>query len=87
MIPIIARLMIAAGMGAASYLFVKEGGVDRIKNLLSKDTDEGALKMVHDPNCDTYFPKGDAIRRWVAGERHHFCSTGCYEEYRVRNPD
>lgn len=86
MFPLIARLMIAAGMGAASYLFVKEGGVDKLKSFLSPGSDD-ALKMVHDPNCDTYFPKQDGIRRWVAGERHHFCSAGCYEEYRVRNPE
>ena len=80
MIPLIVRLMIAAGMGAASYFFVKEGGVEKIKRALEPE-DPDHLNMVHDPNCDIYFPAREGVRRRVDGEKLHFCSEACADEY------
>jgi YHS domain-containing protein len=39
-------------------------------------------EMVKDPNCDTYIPKSDAIKKKVGGETCYFCSNKCLEEYR-----
>ena len=37
--------------------------------------------LVQDPNCGTYLPRGEAIRQYVAGEDHFFCSEDCRDEY------
>ena len=80
MIPLLVRLMIAAGMGAASYFFVKDGGVERIKRAFDAD-DPDRVDMLHDPNCDIYFPAREGVRRRVDGERLYFCSETCADEY------
>ncbi len=38
-------------------------------------------EMVKDPNCGTYIPQSEAVRRRVRGEEHFFCSESCAEEY------
>ena len=80
MIPLIVRLMIAAGVGAAIYFFVKERTVEKIKTAFDPD-DPDHVKMLHDPNCDTYFPVREGVKRRVHGERIHFCSDTCADEY------
>ncbi|MBE9535593.1 MAG: hypothetical protein IMF07_00295 [Proteobacteria bacterium] len=42
-------------------------------------------EMVKDPNCDTYIPKADAIKKKVGGETLFFCSQKCLDEYRNKN--
>ena len=39
-------------------------------------------EMVKDPNCETYIPKADAIKKKVGGEALFFCSQKCLDEYR-----
>jgi len=42
-------------------------------------------EMVKDPNCDTYIPKADAIKKKVGGETRYFCSQKCLDEYRDKH--
>jgi len=44
-----------------------------------------AKEMVKDPNCETYVPEAEALRRVVAGQEHCFCSEKCAEEYSRKN--
>jgi uncharacterized protein len=37
--------------------------------------------MVQDPNCGTYIPRSEAVRRSVGGEDRWFCSEACAEAY------
>jgi len=47
---------------------------------------EGAAReMVKDPNCETYVPEAEALRKVVAGREHYFCSEKCAEEYSQKN--
>ena len=38
-------------------------------------------EMVQDPQCGTYLPRQEAVRRRIAGEDHYFCSEKCAKEY------
>lgn len=40
--------------------------------------------MVQDPNCGTYIPRSEAVRRNVGGEDRWFCSEACAEAYREK---
>jgi uncharacterized protein len=42
-------------------------------------------EMVQDPNCGTYVPRNDAVRRRLHGQDLYFCSETCAEEYTARN--
>jgi uncharacterized protein len=46
---------------------------------------ESAKEMVKDPNCETYVPEAEALRKVVAGQDHYFCSEKCAEEYSRKN--
>ena len=37
--------------------------------------------MVQDPECGTYVPRGEAVRRRIRGQDHYFCSTACADRY------
>jgi hypothetical protein len=37
-------------------------------------------EMIRDPNCGTYVPRGDAVKK---GE-HYFCSGKCRDEYKSK---
>ncbi|MBI5892048.1 MAG: transcriptional regulator [Deltaproteobacteria bacterium] len=53
----------------------------RIKNTYSNDTQIGGEEMILDEICQTYFPKGSALRVKNRGIVHYFCSEGCREKY------
>ena len=38
-------------------------------------------EMVKDPNCETYIPKTESIKKVVHGTTHYFCSEKCAEEF------
>lgn len=40
--------------------------------------------MVQDPNCGTYIPRSEAVRRSVGGEDRWFCSQACAEAYQEK---
>jgi YHS domain-containing protein len=43
--------------------------------------------MVQDPNCGTYIPRSEAVRRSAGGEDLWFCSEACAEAYRKKRND
>lgn len=43
--------------------------------------------MVQDPNCGTYVPRSDAVRRRFGGEEVFFCSETCADEYKSKEHD
>jgi YHS domain-containing protein len=40
--------------------------------------------MVHDPNCNTFLPRSETIRKRVGGKVHYFCSRKCLNEYKLK---
>jgi len=42
-------------------------------------------EMVQDPECNTYVPRGDAIKAQHKGETHYFCSNECRDKYLKRS--
>ena len=38
-------------------------------------------EMVQDPQCKTYVPSREAVRRIVKGEEYHFCSKECADAF------
>lgn len=52
----------------------------------SSSAKDGAAKdMVKDPNCGTYVPQSEALRKKVVGVEQFFCSDKCAEEYSRKN--
>ena len=43
-----------------------------------------AADMVQDPNCGTYIPKKQSIRKLMQGKEYFFCSEKCSDEYSSR---
>ena len=37
--------------------------------------------MERDPQCGTYVPRGDAIKKSISGATHYFCSNKCRDDY------
>ncbi len=44
-------------------------------------------EMVQDPNCGTYIPRSDAVKRRVRGKDLCFCSDACADEYKRKDRD
>jgi YHS domain-containing protein len=53
------------------------GGADAANRSVSGEA------MVKDPQCGTYLPVGDAIRKTVRGQECYFCSNECFEKYKA----
>jgi YHS domain-containing protein len=74
------RLLI---IGALAYL-----GYRVIKLILSpqgrieKRRDGGVIdEMVQDPQCKTYIPSRDAVKRIIRGKEYSFCSEECADAF------
>ncbi len=54
-----------------------------IKSDVEEDETEDASStiMVQDPNCKTYVPKTEAVRKEIREKEYFFCSEKCAEEY------
>ncbi|NOY53363.1 MAG: hypothetical protein GXP58_07035 [Deltaproteobacteria bacterium] len=51
----------------------------------SEETPETTMEiMVHDPNCNTFIPRPEALSRKIGGKTHYFCSRKCMKEFRTR---
>ena len=45
-------------------------------------TSDGVIdEMIQDPNCKTYIPRRDAIKKVVGGKEYFFCSEKCASEF------
>ncbi|MBE0595785.1 MAG: YHS domain-containing protein [Desulfuromonadales bacterium] len=50
-------------------------------NSLPPEKTQRGEDMVQDPQCGTYVPRGDALTASVRGQRHHFCSAKCRDDF------
>jgi YHS domain-containing protein len=48
----------------------------------NSNSHDAETEMVRDPNCHTYIQKSNAIRRFIKGDYHYFCSSRCKKEYK-----
>ena len=47
-----------------------------------KETEDlSSTQMVQDPNCKTYVPKTEAVRKEIRQKEYFFCSEKCAAEY------
>ncbi len=73
------RLLFIAGLLILLYFLLRRA----IRELAGRwDTDGGALmedrnKMVQDPVCKIFVPKGTAVIAEVGGQTYFFCSHDC----------
>ncbi len=49
----------------------------------NKRTDRKAEpeELVQDPYCQTYIPKGSAVKKRIAGKDYYFCNPECLRKY------
>jgi uncharacterized protein len=38
-------------------------------------------ELVQDPYCQTYIPKGSAVKKRISGKDYYFCSQECLKKY------
>ena len=38
-------------------------------------------ELVQDPYCQTYIPKGSAVKKRIGGKDYYFCSRDCLKKY------
>ena len=38
-------------------------------------------ELVQDPYCQTYIPKGSAVKKRIAGKDYYFCNPDCLRKY------
>ncbi len=52
------------------------------KEQLSGGPDRGVIdEMVQDPQCKTYIPKREAVKKTIRGETQFFCSPECADKF------
>ncbi len=44
-------------------------------------------ELVQDPWCQTYLPKGSAVKKRVTGKDYYFCSHECLRNYLEKKKD
>jgi len=38
-------------------------------------------ELIQDPYCQTYIPKGSAVKKRIAGKDYYFCNPECLRKY------
>jgi uncharacterized protein len=77
------RYLILLILGYIVYRTIK--AIFRPKEELSRGQDRGVIdEMVQDPQCKTYVPKREAVKRIFAGETHFFCSDACADKFQKK---
>ena len=59
------------------YTLIKDMAVRRKKWSRGPEPEE----LVQDPCCQTYIPKGTAVRKRVNGRHYYFCSKECLRKF------
>lgn len=74
------RILIIAFLGYLLYRVVR--GLKGLAGPALRDEKGEVIDdMVQDPECGTYVPRGEAVRRRIRGEDFYFCSTACADRY------
>lgn len=55
------------------------------QNIPRKHNSSDSEHMVKDPNCNSYIPEREAIKKMVKGKLLSFCSKECMEKYKYKN--
>ena len=69
------------------FFFVVIVVVMVVRAMIQSDVEEDETEdtsstiMVQDPNCKTYVPKTEAVRKEIRETEYFFCSEKCAEEY------
>lgn len=51
------------------------------KNQTPAEKSRDGETMERDPQCGTYVPRGDAVKKTIGGTTHYFCSNTCRDTY------
>jgi uncharacterized protein len=55
------------------------------KNMLSlrkkTNRDHEPEELIQDPYCQTYIPKGSAVKKRINGKDYYFCNQECLRKY------
>jgi uncharacterized protein len=43
--------------------------------------DDEPEELIQDPYCQTYIPKGSAVKKRITGKDYYFCSPECLRKY------
>jgi uncharacterized protein len=74
------RLVLIVAIGYLAYRVGRN--LFRPPGRIGSPPPDGVIgEMVQDPQCGTYVPKQDAIRRAIRGRQHYFCSETCAERF------
>jgi YHS domain-containing protein len=46
-----------------------------------RDREAEPEELVQDPYCQTYIPKGSAVKKRIAGKDCYFCNSECLRKY------
>ena len=46
-----------------------------------RDRKQDPEELVQDPYCQTYIPRGSALKKRVAGRDYYFCNEKCLKNY------
>lgn len=75
--------LIAFGLiGYLLYIFLFKS--DK-KERYRRQTRRGPEEMKQDPNCHTFIPESQALKREISGKTYYFCSEQCYREFQAAN--
>jgi YHS domain-containing protein len=74
------RFLVIAALAYLGYRLIKfvlspQGRIERRQE--GKVIDE----MVQDPQCKTYIPSRDAVRKVIRGKEYYFCSEECAQRF------
>jgi YHS domain-containing protein len=58
------------------YFLIKDPSLRKKVN--TRDEPE---ELVQDPYCQTYIPKGSAVKKKIAGKDCYFCKSECLKKY------
>ena len=74
------RIVIYVILAYILYRVVK--GVVSPGRKIDDRTSDGVIdEMIQDPNCKTYIPRRDAIKKTIAGQEYFFCSEKCASQF------
>ncbi len=79
------RLLIAVLWGVIFYFLWNLFFPSSRKGVARGRGPEGVEAMVLDPNCNTYIPQAQALKKRIEGTDYFFCSAKCLREYQEKS--
>lgn len=74
------RLLIIVAVAYLGYRLIK--AVIMPRGRIEKRRNGGVIdEMVQDPQCKTYIPSREAVRRIINGKEYGFCSQECADAF------